>query len=104
MSKGPTITPHAADRASQRLSMREEVLSKTMEKVLSDGLRLADVKGNLRRYLFGMQGRHHSTCIVYAEHVYAMHGDKLITVFPLPRNLKKLAAVFAAKRTNQTNP
>ncbi|MGB3798558.1 MAG: hypothetical protein WA952_02015 [Lewinella sp.] len=87
----PQATPHAYDRAKERLGLNRKALSKKLPKVIQDGLSAEDALGTLKYYLLSKQRESGAAggAIVYGENVYIFNDRMLVTVFRLPAGLHK---------------
>jgi hypothetical protein len=85
------ITEHAYDRAKERLSWKPKALDKMAEKAFSEGIQHKDTKGSLHKYITKLwfQYRNANNIRIYGENVYFFIGNKLITLYQLPNNLRK---------------
>lgn len=87
------ITEHAERRAKERLGWNSAALSRMADRALNDGVRHAQTRGKLNRYLSGLFLSHGTAnnSRVYGEHVFIFHNAVLITVIHLPRNMRQAA-------------
>jgi hypothetical protein len=87
------ITKHAAKRAKERASLPKSALESDSERALQYGLGQEDVSGRAQKYMASVFFRHKTSTNtrIYNDLVYCFTSDKtLITLFPLPRNLRAL--------------
>jgi len=87
------ITEHGAQRLKDRLGLSKKLAEKNARKALEWGVTHAEAKGRLRKYfdkLYLSCGIANNVR-VYCRHVYIFHGNVLITIMDLPRNLHRLA-------------
>jgi hypothetical protein len=87
------ITHHAAERARKRCGLSRRSLERMAAKVLEHGLRQEQTSGRMWRFLNGKAIKYQSgnQNRVHGEHVWVIDNGKLVTVVPLPRDLRKLA-------------
>lgn len=92
--KEARITAHAQERGRQRLGLHRSALQRTADRVLAEGITHAEATGQLKRYIDRLYLSHKpaNAIRIYGEQVYIFHGVTLITVLPLPHNLRGLAA------------
>lgn len=89
------ITDHAEDRYKSRSGLPRRTVTKSAGRAMAHGITADDAAGMLRRYL---QSRENGTAIAYCGMVYIFSGPTLVTVYPLPKTLRKLAAKMQAKK------
>jgi hypothetical protein len=97
------ITRHAMDRGRERLGLNDSALQRTAAIALDQGFRHADTKGQLHRYcdrLFLSHGTANNLRI-HGEQVFLFSGVTLITVHPVPHNLRGGLAKLRAQRLAQ---
>lgn len=89
----PYITAHAQARAKERLGWNSGALARMAFKALNEGVTHAQTRGRLNRYLSKLYLSHEkgNNNRIYGEHVYIFHGDSLITVIHLPREMRAAA-------------
>lgn len=93
-ASGIFITEHAYDRAKERLSMNRTAFIKLSEKAFTDGMVHSEAAGNLKKYIDKLvlsYKKAASNIRIYGENVFLFSGDRLITVYQVPPNLKKSA-------------
>jgi hypothetical protein len=107
------LTDHAIQRAKERLGLPLKQLVKTAQIAFDRGLKHDECKGSLHKYVLKMIAPHgygHDIRIhnrhlwVFVMHVKKLDGVKqnqrrLITIYPMPRNLHKL--IDACTKANQ---
>ena len=91
----PYVTHHARQRIHERMGVRKKVSDRVAKLALERGLRASETKGMLKKYtgavfLSHMNG---NNMRIYAEKVFVFQEDALVTVLPLPNDLKKLARI-----------
>lgn len=103
------ISDHAFDRSKERSGLNKKATLRLAEKAYHEGIKHSDTNGRLYKYISSLAGRSPTKGIsirIYGEAVYLfskkdkngnMHIDQdgtpvilLITVIPLPNNLKSL--------------
>jgi len=87
------LTHHARQRLKQRVGLNKKSANRVADRALGLGLRHAELKGSLIKYAneLYLKNKNINNLRIYGEHVYLFHDYVLITVFHLPRNLKKIA-------------
>ena len=87
------VTDHAAKRSKERLGLPKRVTTKNAEKALLYGIKHSETKGALRKYLDGIYLKRETAnnIRIYCNNVYLFQNEMLITVYPLPHELKKTA-------------
>jgi len=85
------ITEHAFDRAKERLSWNNKVLSKMAEKAFMEGIKHKDTKGTLNRYVTKLwfSYKHCNNVRIYGENIFFFCDNRLITLYQLPNYLRK---------------
>lgn len=84
------ITKHADKRLKERLGLPKSARSRITEKAFLKGKTHADARGKLKRYLDGCW-LSYKTCNnvrLYSEHIWFFKGNRLITVYDIPNNMK----------------
>lgn len=90
---GLQCSRHACLRARERFSWSQQVLQKLATRAMLHGLPLVQCRGYLRRYLEALylQYGKANNLRVYGQVVYLFADQTLITLWPLPQELKALA-------------
>lgn len=85
------LTRHAYERGKQRLGLPKRALDRLAPKALQHGTSARDYVGRMRRYLDSVYhyNERANNVRVYGEHVFVFDNDTLITVFPVPNDLRK---------------
>ena len=85
------ITEHAYQKAKERLGWNKATLDRMIEKVVQEGHQHKEFSGTMQRWLNKVYLSHKTAnnCRIYGEYCYILCGDTLITVYIVPRNLKK---------------
>lgn len=94
------VTKHAKARIHERMGIGKNKSERIADIALKRGLRCTETKGRLRKYMDGLFLSHGvgNNSRVYAEKVFIFQGNNLITVLPLPNNLKSLANLITKKK------
>jgi hypothetical protein len=94
------VTHHAEDRGKERLGLAKAALHRTAEIALRDGIKTADTTGQLRRYLDKLyfHDRTANNIRIHGEQVFIFADEKLITVHPVPRELRHMLAKVRERR------
>lgn len=106
MSSSPYVTKHAKGRIRERMGLGKNGVDRVAEMALERGLRHGETKGRLSRYLDSLYLSHGvgNNMRIYSEKVFIFQGNNLITVLPLPNELKKLANIcLKAKKEGGKN-
>ena len=91
------VTHHARERISKRIGVGKSNAESVAKKALERGLTHSDAKGRLKKYMDGLFLSHRTAnnMRIYSQKVFLFRNDILITVLPLPTNLKKIVADIA---------
>lgn len=81
------VTDHARKRIKQRRGSKHA--EKEFSSALAEGTRMADTKGDLKRFLNKYAMRNYSDAVIYKGMVYWHKKEVLITVTPLPQRFLK---------------
>lgn len=86
-----TITQHAYLRGKERLSLKRSAFAKLANSAYTNGLRHADMKGYLKKYISGLYLRYENanSILIYGEVIFFFHYNVLITVYQLPAEMKR---------------
>lgn len=82
------ITEHAHHRMKERMGLPRSARAAAAARAMQFGIRREDAVGPLRDYLSRNWERDTNTLRVYGNFVFAFEGERLVTVFELPKNLK----------------
>ena len=84
------ITNHAKKRIKQRCGIKKKALPDHIHKVFTQGFKHCDAKGRARRYLDGIFLKYGkaNNMRVYGNFIYLTNNNTLITLVPLPRNMR----------------
>lgn len=85
-----SITNHAAKRVRQRLGIPKRAVPDMVQRAYDSGIEHATARGRLKRYLDKLYLEHMnaSNMRVFGMFIYLFRGQTLITVLPLPKNLR----------------
>jgi hypothetical protein len=94
------LTTHACERARQRYRWNPETLNRMALKAFKQGLKRKNTKGYLKDYLDESWERHQkvSHFRLYGEIIFVFSENNLITLWPLPSQLRSLARAVRAKQ------
>ena len=94
------LTTHACERARQRYRWNSQTLNRMALKAFEQGLKRKNTKGYLKIYLDKRWETHKkvSHFRLYGEIVFVFYYNNLITLWPLPAELRSLAKVFRIKQ------
>ena len=98
------ITNHAEARFRERTGLPKRLVTRQAAKAMERGVAHADATGRLKRYFdyLYMVEQQANNVRIYCGAVYIFVFDTLITVFPVPQELRKSAAK-AQRRKKQQN-
>ena len=84
------ITNHAAKRFKQRVGLPKKACLRHAELAFTNGFTHSEARGKAKRYLDKLFLEYHKAdnMRVYGGFVYLFVGETLITILPLPRNMK----------------
>jgi len=86
------VTKHAEKRIKERINIPKASIDRIAGKAISDGLKHGDVSGRLKKYVDSLYftNKAANNIRIYNQKVFLFTKDMtLITVLPLPNNLKK---------------
>lgn len=94
------ISDHAYARAKERFGIGKKSLCRLFHKAQRYGIGPKDTTVRLHKYLIGevMKSGVPKNVRIYGEFVFIYDNECLITVFIIPRNLRKSANIQAKKR------
>lgn len=81
------ITRHAKKRFKQRLGVHKGDANKNAKKALKSGIKHNETEGSLNRYITALYFRNRTAnnIRIWNGSVYLFSGEKLITVFHVPK-------------------
>lgn len=94
-------TVHGGKRVRKRIGIKKKAVDKMRDAAFAKGLTHAQAVGSLSKYydkLF-LEYETGNNIRMYANYVWIFAGDTLITVFPIPNNLR--GSVLAALRKRE---
>ena len=85
------VTKHGKKRLKQRCHVKKKAAKKTAKKAFNDGLKHCETKGDLNRWLTKIYFKNPraNNLRVYHDNVYIFSNKTLITVFPIPLDIKE---------------
>ena len=102
------VSQHGQKRVRQRIG------TKNAEELASDALKLGfnviEAKGHLKSYMNSLGFKHnverakmglsriYGQVLVYKDNIFIFNGNTLVTTFPLPGNLRRLAKSIAEQK------
>lgn len=94
------LTEHGRQRLHERVGLKTSSMERMASRALEHGVTHAETKGLLRLYLSKvfLSHRNANNLRVYGEHVYVFAGQTLVTVLPLPVDLRVAARKARARR------
>lgn len=85
------LTRHGERRVRGRMGLPKRATAEMADRALAQGLHRESTTGRLRRYLDALHSREGADPVVYAGVVFIFDTGALVTCWPLPGNLRKLA-------------
>lgn len=92
-------TNHGAKRIRKRIGIKKKAVDSMRDAAFAKGLTHAQANGKLSRYfdkLF-LEYETGNNIRMYANYVWIFAGETLITVFPIPSNLRRAALSIQRK-------
>lgn len=85
------VTEHAYEKGKERLSLNKKSLEKLAIKAFEKGLKHADMKAYLKKYIdkVYLRNRTANNIRIYGEVLFIFTDDRLVTLYQIPNNLKK---------------
>ncbi len=95
------VTDHACNRIRKRIGVSKKAIRSISNRALERGLAHSQLTGNLKRYVnfLYLKKKTANNIKVYSEKIFIFKGTTLITVFPLPTDLKKIANSLIRKNS-----
>ena len=86
-------TNHGAKRVRKRIGIKKKAVNAMRDAAFEKGLTHAQATGTLSRYYDKLYLEYESAnnVRIYANYVWIFAGETLITVFPIPSNLRRRA-------------
>lgn len=87
-----TITEHAKQRMKERCGFSKKTAERMAKKAFYDGITHAQTKGKLNKWITYLYFQHEkaNNIRIYGGFCYVFCGETLVTVIPVPANLKHL--------------
>lgn len=85
------ITKHANQRSKERNGWNDKTTERMVAKVLEKGIQHKQTKGNLHKWMTGLYAAHKrkgADIRLYGDKAYVFVYQTLITVVPIPQNLR----------------
>ena len=84
---------HGRKRVRKRIGIKKKAVDAMRDAAFSKGLTHAQAKGRLSRYIDKLYLEHDAgnNIRIYANYVWIFDGTTLVTVFPIPNNLRRSA-------------
>ena len=98
------ITKHANERIRERMGIHKKSVNSVAERAYEKGLTHSETKGNLFKFINTVLDKNHrvgAEVRIYAEKVFVYSETKLITVLPLPANLRSIANKLYKKKNGE---
>lgn len=94
------LTYHAEERSKERLGLSKSSAARNAQTAFRDGLRHGELTGNLLKYADGQFLKHGTAnnIRVYGDYFYIFSAEVLITVIPVPVQMRKIAAKLRKRR------
>jgi hypothetical protein len=98
------LTTHACERARQRYRWNSETLNRMALKAFEQGLKRKNTKGYLKVYLDERWEKYQriSHFRLYGEIIFVFSHNNLVTLWPLPSQLRSLAKAFRTKQQERS--
>lgn len=87
-----TITEHAKQRMKERCGFNKKAAERMAKKAFEQGITHAQTKGKLNKWITSLYFKNvkANNIRVYGGFCYVLCGETLVTVIPVPANLKHL--------------
>lgn len=85
------ISEHAKQRMKERCGLNKKSLERMAAKAFEEGIPHARTKGNLNKWITSLYFRNikANNIKIYGDNAYIFCGETLVTVLPVPADLKK---------------
>ena len=85
------VTKHAKQRMKERCGFNKQTCNRMAKKAFEEGVTHAQTKGRLNKWVTSLYFRNKSANNIrlYGDNAYIFCEDRLVTVIPIPNNLKK---------------
>lgn len=86
-----TITKHAKQRMKERCGFNKKTAERMAHKAFYNGITHAQTKGKLNKWITNLYFKNEkaNNIRLYGENAYIFCGETLVTVIPVPVNIKK---------------
>lgn len=87
-----TITQHAKQRMKERCGFNKKTAERMAKKAFDEGITHAQTKGKLNKWITSLYFKNEkaNNIRLYGDYCYLFYGETLVTVIPVPVNLKHL--------------
>lgn len=87
-----TITQHAKQRMKERCGFNKKTAERMAKKAFYEGITHAQTKGKLNKWITSLYFKNEkaNNIRLHGENAYLFCGETLVTVIPVPANLKHL--------------
>lgn len=94
------ITDHALKRMKERCGIHRSAAQRLSDKAYTDGISHGETNGRLNKYITALyfQECTANNIRIFADKVFIFNDNVLITVIPLPNNLKKQVNRIRSKK------
>lgn len=85
------ITRHAEQRMRERLGLNKKSIERIAQRAFDEGIRHSETKGRLNKWITSVYFKNESANNIrlYGNTLFIFDGNKLVTVYYIPRNLSK---------------
>lgn len=85
------VSKHAKQRMKQRCSFTKKSQDRMAKKAFEQGFTHAQTKGRLNKWITSLYFKYEkaNNIRIYGDNAYIFCGETLVTVIPVPPNLKK---------------
>lgn len=89
------ISKHAEKRIRKRIGIPRKAVGKFVDEAMKNGVPLKDFKGRIKKFYEYTMIKYHSgnESFFYREFLFIAHNGTLVTVYPIPKNIKQLSAI-----------
>lgn len=86
------VSVHAKQRMKERCGFNKKSQAKMAERAFNDGITHSQTKGMLNKWITSLYFKNQkaNNIRIYGENAYIFCGETLVTVIPVPANLKPL--------------
>lgn len=84
------VTKHAEKRLKERLGLTKKSLQRITDRAYTDGISHKETKGNLKKWMDSvyLKEKTANNMKLYGDKIFLFDRNILITILPIPNNLK----------------